>query len=71
MNITELMTQTLIEHSTTLPGELECMKCAKCHNLIYKRGIPVPELQKLISKHQAEVITELLTFARAYEQDKK
>lgn len=71
MNITELLTQTLIDHSTTVPGELDCMKCAKCGYLVYKRGIPAIELQKRVSKHQAEVIAELLTFARAYEKDSK
>ena len=71
MNITELLTQTLIDHSTTLPASDGYMKCAKCGSHIYRRGIPIIELQKSVSKHQAQVISQLLTFARAYEKDSK
>lgn len=71
MNITELITQVLIDHSTTVPGELNCMKCVKCGELVHEREIPTLILQKQISKHQAKILSELLTFARAYEKETK
>lgn len=69
MNITHLIAQTLIEHSETFPVSGGYMQCAKCRTPIYKQGVTITELKSRVALHQSKVLTELISFARAYEKD--